>query len=111
MALLLKGGRVIDPSQNLDKITDVLIQDARIAVVGDAAAKAGDDVQIVDATGKVVCPGLVDLHTHLREPGFEYKENIETGAKAGAAGGYTTLCCMPNTNPAIDSRRLWSIFC
>jgi dihydroorotase len=105
MAMLLKGGRVIDPSQRLDQVHDLLIVDGRITAIGaDAAAQAGEDAEIINISGKVVCPGLVDLHTHLREPGFEYKEDIASGAKAGAAGGYTTLCCMPNTKPAIDSR-------
>ena len=96
MALLLKNGRVIDPSRNVDQVTDLLIVDGRIAAFGAEAISA--EAEILDISGLVVCPGLVDLHTHLREPGFEQKETIATGARAGAAGGYTTLCCMPLTS-------------
>ncbi len=99
-SLLIKGGRVIDPSQGIDTIADVLISDGRIAKVGpDIAA----DAEVLDATGRIVCPGFVDLHCHLREPGFEYKETIETGTLAAARGGFTTVCAMPNTEPPLDS--------
>lgn len=102
MTLLLKNGRVIDPSQNLDQVGDLLIDEGHIGAFGEKLSSA--EAETIDVSGLVVCPGLVDLHTHLREPGFEQKETISTGAKAGVAGGYTTLCCMPNTRPAIDNK-------
>jgi dihydroorotase len=101
-ALLLKGGRVIDPAGEIDKITDVLIEDGVVRAV-DAGARA-DGARVIDCTGKIVAPGFIDLHVHLREPGHEYKEDIASGARAAAAGGFTTVCCMPNTNPPNDNR-------
>jgi len=100
MQLLLKGGRIIDPSQGLDIVGDLLIIDGRIAKIG----KIDSADQIEDVSGKVVMPGLIDMHVHFREPGFEYKEDIESGSKAAAAGGFTTVATMPNTNPFTDSR-------
>lgn len=100
MGLLLKNGRVIDPSQDLDAVLDVLLEDGHVAAVG-SNLYAGPH-EVVDVSGQVVCPGFIDLHVHLREPGQEYKETIRTGAASAAAGGFTTLCCMPNTEPAID---------
>src|SRR4051812_48131995 len=103
-AMLLKGGRVIDPASGLDAAADVLIADGKIAAVGpDAGAKASSDAERVDVSGLVVCPGLIDSHVHLREPGQSAKETIETGTKAAARGGFTSVLCMPNTSPAIDS--------
>ncbi len=103
-ALLLTGGRVIDPAAGRDEITDVLVVDGHIAIVGSGAvAAAPSDAERVDVTGRVVCPGLIDLHVHLREPGQTAKETIATGAQAGARGGFTTIVCMPNTSPAIDN--------
>ncbi len=108
MDLLLRGGRVIDTSGDagnrpLDAAVDVLIVDGRIAEIGAGlAAPAG--VQVVDVTDQLVVPGLVDLHVHFREPGQEYKEDLETGAASAAAGGFTTVCCMPNTTPVNDCR-------
>jgi dihydroorotase len=102
MRLILAGGRVIDPSQNRDREADVLIEDGRIVgIVGPGEAANG--AERLDVRGKVVTPGLIDIHVHLREPGFEYKEDIESGTRAAAAGGFTRVCCMPNTNPAIDT--------
>ena len=105
--LLIKGGRVIDPASGLDGTADVLIRDGLIAEVGSGAGGRGisapEGTRVVDAGGLVVTPGFVDLHTHLREPGFEEKETIESGTRAAAAGGFTTLCCMPNTEPALDT--------
>lgn len=99
--LLIRGGRLVDPANGLDEIFDLLIEDGLIAKVEkNIQAEAAE---VIDATGKVVMPGFIDLHVHLREPGFEYKETIETGAKAAAHGGVTTICPMPNTNPVIDS--------
>lgn len=101
MRLLIKNGLVIDPSRHLEEISDVLIEDDQIAGVFPNIEIA--DTQIFDATGLVVAPGFIDLHTHLREPGREDKETIETGAKAAAAGGFTSICCMPNTQPINDN--------
>ena len=103
--LLIRGGRIIDPAQGVDAVGDLLIRDGVVAALkagGGLAAPAGTPV--VDAKGLVVTPGFVDLHAHLRQPGFEEKENIASGTRAAARGGFTTLCCMPNTEPAIDSR-------
>ncbi len=104
MRLLLEGGRVIDPANGIDGVLDVLIEDGKIAAMGDIPEDAqADPDAIVDCRGKIVCPGFIDLHAHLREPGYEYKEDIASGSRAAAAGGFTTICCMPNTNPVIDN--------
>ena len=101
--ILLRGGRVIDPASNFDGNADVLLQDGKVARVGDGiAAPAG--AKVIDVKGLWVVPGLIDMHTHLREPGQEYKENIETGTAAAAAGGFTAVCAMPNTVPPNDNR-------
>src|SRR5882672_3270251 len=103
-SLLLTGGRVIDPANRLDTTADLLILDGKIAGVGaDAARQAPRDVEKFDAKGLVVCPGLIDLHVHFREPGQTAKETIATGTAAAARGGFTSVVCMPNTSPAIDS--------
>ncbi len=103
-SLLLTGGRVIDPASKLDATADVLVANGKIAAIGkDAAAKAPADVERVDVNGLVVCPGLIDLHVHLREPGQSAKETIATGTAAAARGGFTSIVCMPNTSPAIDN--------
>ena len=99
-ALLLKNGRVIDPANHRDGVGEVLIVDGRIAGAG---LKVPQDAEIIDCTGLVVTPGLVDLHVHLREPGQSAKETIASGARAAAAGGFTTVVCMPNTTPSLDS--------
>jgi dihydroorotase len=99
--LAIRGGRVIDPANRIDAIADVLIADGHVAEVGPTAGK--DVSETIDASGFVVCPGFLDIHTHLREPGFEHKETIATGTLAAARGGFTTLCAMPNTEPPIDS--------
>lgn len=101
--LLLQGGRVLDPQVNLDKITDIYIVKGKIERIGNIAAKTFKG-QIVDCRGKIIIPGLVDMHVHLREPGREDKETIETGCRAAMAGGFTAVCCMPNTDPPIDCR-------
>ncbi|MFI5235484.1 MAG: dihydroorotase [Gemmatimonadales bacterium] len=101
--LLFKGGRVIDPSRNADGVADVLVLDGRIEAVGRNIG-APDGAEIVDAKGKVIAPGLIDLHVHLREPGFEDLETIATGAAAAAAGGFTAVCAMPNTDPVTDTQ-------
>jgi dihydroorotase len=103
-SLLLTGGRVIDPANRLDAVADLLILNGKIAAVGkDAAIKAPGEIERFDAKGKIVCPGLIDLHVHLREPGQTAKENIATGTAAAARGGFTSVVCMPNTSPAIDN--------
>ena len=104
MKTLIKGGRVIDPANNIDKIADVLIEDGKIAKVAANIKSAADEV--VEADGKIVCPGLIDMHVHLREPGQEAKEDFASGTKAAAAGGYTTVATMPNTNPVVDTAAL-----
>ena len=100
MKLLLKGGRVINPAGKFDKIADVLVEDGKIKEIGENLA--ADGAEIYDATDKVVTPGLIDLHVHFRAPGQEAKEDFESGANAAAAGGFTTVCTMPNTKPAVD---------
>ncbi len=101
-ALLISGGRVIDPASGTDGPADVLIEDGSVRAVG-AGIAAPDGARTLDAAGMVVAPGFVDLHCHLREPGFEDKETIETGTAAAAAGGFTTVCAMPNTDPPMDT--------
>ena len=103
-ALLLTGGRVIDPANHLDTSADLLIRNGKIAALGpDAARQADAQVERVDVTGLIVCPGLIDLHVHLREPGQTAKEDIASGTAAAARGGFTSIVCMPNTSPAIDN--------
>src|SRR3984957_1189070 len=103
-SLLLTGGRVIDPASKLDAVADVLIVKGKIAAVGrDAAAMTPPDAERCDVKGMVICPGLIDLHVHLREPGQSAKETIATGTAAAARGGFTSIVCMPNTSPAIDN--------
>src|SRR5512133_3633209 len=107
MNLLIKGGRVIDPSQKMDDTLDVLVENGLIKEIGKGlAAPAG--AEIIDAAGKYVVPGLIDMHVHLRDPGLEYKEDIISGTRAAAAGGFTSVCCMPNTKPVIDNKAIAS---
>ncbi len=101
VSVLIRGGRVVDPSRRLDQTLDVLIRDGVVATVAEKIAPP-KGAEIVDAAGLVVAPGFVDLHVHLREPGFEYKETIATGTAAAAAGGFTTVCAMANTDPVVD---------
>ena len=101
MSLLIKNGRVIDPANKKDDVFDVFVSEGLIESVRRGISKAADTV--IDAAGRWVTPGFVDLHTHLREPGYKYKETIESGSRAAVKGGFTTICCMPNTNPVIDS--------
>ena len=104
MRLVIKNGRVINPATKFDAIADVLIEDGKIKEIG-ANLDAGD-ASVYDAAGKIVTPGLIDLHVHFREPGQEAKEDFESGSKAAAAGDFTTVCTMPNTKPVIDSAAL-----
>ena len=103
--LLIKGGRIIDLGQNLDKTGDLLITDNKITSIGSTKKyDTTDNLTVLDGEGLIVCPGFIDLHCHLRDPGFEEKETIFTGSRAAAAGGFATICCMPNTNPPLDNR-------
>src|ERR1700722_6994473 len=105
MRTLLKNGRVLDPSQDMDLIGSVLIEDDQIVAVG--ADIPDDDIDdLYDCSGMWIAPGLVDPHVHLREPGDEHKETISSGTQAAAAGGFTTICCMPNTRPPLDNPAL-----
>lgn len=104
--ILIRNGTVIDPSQGIEGPRDILVRDGRIAEL--APRIETGDADIFDAAGLVVAPGFIDLHVHLREPGFEYKETIETGARAAVAGGFTSICCMPNTQPVNDNSSVTS---
>ncbi|SDF04625.1 dihydroorotase [Sporomusa acidovorans] len=106
MKLLIKGGRIINPAEKMDTTGDILIENGKIFAIGPNLA--AEEAQIIDAAGLVVAPGLVDMHVHLREPGLEAKEDIASGTRAAAAGGFTTVACMPNTKPAVDSSILVS---
>lgn len=101
MKLLIKGGRIIDPSQKLDKVADLMIEDGHIGSIEDSLSD--NDAETFDAAGLIVAPGFIDLHVHLREPGEEYKETLASGAAAAVAGGFTSICAMPNTNPVNDN--------
>jgi dihydroorotase len=101
MKLFLKSGRLIDPIQGKDIVTDMLVVDGRIERMGQSLS-ADRSFETINLKNKVIAPGFIDMHVHLREPGYEHKETIETGCASAAAGGFTAVCCMPNTNPAID---------
>ncbi len=101
--VLIRRARLIDPSNGRDFVGDVLVTDGQIAAAQSAIEGQPDGCIVIEAAGLVACPGFIDLHAHLREPGYEYKETIASGAQAAARGGFTTLCCMPNTDPPIDS--------
>jgi dihydroorotase len=106
MNVLIRNGRLIDPAHRRDEVTDLLIENGKVSRIGKALKSDGpkSETQIIDGTDKWVVPGLVDVHVHLREPGFEYKETIKSGTEAAAAGGFTSVCCMPNTNPVNDNQ-------
>lgn len=110
MNILIKGGRVIDPASGMDTVCDVYIKDGKIEKIGKLSVPEKNmpetDITVIDAAGKIVAPGLVDMHCHLREPGQEYKEDIESGTRAAAMGGFTSVACMPNTSPVIDNAAL-----
>ena len=99
--LLIKNGRIVDPASNFDKIADLLLDGKTIVGLGENIDSTG--AEVFDASGLVVAPGFIDMHVHLREPGFEYAETIESGSRAAAAGGFSSVCCMPNTSPVNDS--------
>lgn len=108
MRILIAGGQVIDPASDLDRPADLVVEGGRLAEIGNPGSFGGRERsgfdRVIEAAGLIVAPGLVDIHCHLREPGFEYKENIESGTRAAAAGGFTAVACMPNTKPVTDSR-------
>jgi dihydroorotase len=103
--LLIRGGRVIDPSREIDETSDLMIKDGKILWQGKGTPPA-EGYAVLNASGMIVCPGFIDLHCHLREPGGEDKETIATGSAAAARGGFTTICCMPNTSPALDNEAM-----
>jgi dihydroorotase len=105
MSVLIRNGRVVDPANSIDAVQDVLVSGGRIERVG-SRLPAPDGVTVLDATGKLVCPGFIDIHVHLREPGLEYKETVASGTRAAAAGGFTAVCCMANTHPVNDNRSI-----
>ncbi len=102
MKILIKGGRVLDPANGIDDTLDLLVEDGKISKIEKGIQAAG--AEVIDAAGKLVTPGLVDIHVHLRDPGYEYKEDIVTGTRAAAAGGFTAVACMPNTSPVNDNK-------
>ena len=111
MKILLAGARVIDPAQNIDAVMDVLLENGKIAQVGADLSKSikikdPAKIKILELTGMIITPGLVDMHTHLREPGLEYKETVASGVQAAVAGGFTSIACMPNTDPVNDNRSI-----
>jgi dihydroorotase len=104
---LIKGGRVIDPSRQIDANMDVLVVDGKISELG-KGLQAKKDCEIINAEGLLVAPGLIDMHVHLRDPGLEYKEDIVSGTRAAAKGGFTSIACMPNTKPVNDNKAVTS---
>lgn len=104
MTILIKNGRIIDPMSNRDEVADLYVEDGKVVQVTKGIEKEAQ--RVIDATGMFVMPGFIDLHVHLREPGLEHKETIETGAMAAARGGFTTICAMPNTKPVADSKEV-----
>lgn len=101
MITCIKNGLIINPKTQMEEVNDLWIKDGKVVYIGKAYSEAANET--IDATGKWVVPGLIDLHVHFRAPGYEHKEDIESGARAAAKGGFTTVCCMPNTNPVIDN--------
>ena len=104
MKLLIKNGHVIDPKSGLDKVAEILVEDGLVAEIGSGIDSTG--CEIIEAEGMYVIPGLIDAHCHLRDPGYEYKEDIESGTRSAAKGGFTSIACMPNTNPVLDNEAL-----
>ena len=104
MKILIKNGRLIDPATDRDEVVDIFVSGSAIEKIDKGVTQTGADVEVIDATGLIVAPGLIDMHVHLREPGYEYKETIKTGTLAAVRGGFTTVVCMANTEPVNDSR-------
>ena len=107
MKILISNGRLIDPANQRDEASDILIEKGKITAIAKPGQLPKQDIEnarTLDATGQIVAPGFIDMHVHFREPGFEYKETIETGCRSAAAGGFTTVAMMPNTNPVNDNR-------
>jgi dihydroorotase len=104
MKILIKEGKIVDPYNEREEISDILIENGRILKIEKEIKLDEQNLKLLDAKGKIVCPGFIDIHTHLREPGYEYKETIATGTKAACRGGFTTIFCMPNTNPVCDNK-------
>src|SRR5690349_5936500 len=104
--LLIKNGRIIDPANQVDRTADLAIEDGVVREIAPGIDATG--AEVFDASGLIVAPGFIDMHVHLREPGFEYSETIETGSRAAAAGGFTSICCMPNTSPVNDNATVTS---
>ena len=104
MKTVFKNGRIIDPKNNMDKISDILVENGKIIRIAENIEES--DAETIDATNKIVAPGLIDMHTHFREPGQEAKEDFLSGSKAAVAGGFTRIATMPNTNPAVDTAAL-----
>jgi len=104
LRILIKNGHIIDPLNNMDERLDIYIENGNIAEIDKNLDYTGYDIEVIDAEGKLVLPGLIDMHCHLREPGYEYKEDIESGSRSAAVGGFTSIACMPNTNPVIDNQ-------
>lgn len=100
--ILIKDARVMDPETGFDQVTDILLEEDKIIKIGKVSDESGID-QVIDASGMIAAPGLIDVHVHFRDPGFTYKEDLETGSAAAAAGGFTTVVCMANTKPVVDS--------
>lgn len=109
MNILIKGGRLLDPANGIDEQLDLLIADGKVAAVG--ADLQAADAELLDATGQLVVPGLIDIHVHLREPGYEYKEDIVSGTRAAVVGGFTSVACMPNTDPVNDNKAVTRYIC
>ncbi|WP_094546795.1 dihydroorotase [Petroclostridium xylanilyticum] len=106
MRILIKNGHVIDPKNRRDDKLDIYIENGLIVEIDKELDYSGGDIEVIDAEGKLVVPGLIDMHCHLREPGYEYKEDIESGTRSAAVGGFTSIACMPNTNPVIDNQAI-----
>src|SRR5256885_15326945 len=100
---IIRNGRIIDPAKKRDEVADLYITDGKIVTSKSEIRSPKSEIEDIDARGLIVTPGLIDMHVHLREPGFSHKETIESGARAAAAGGFTTIVCMPNTSPAADN--------
>ena len=103
MKILIKNGHVVDPANKIDEVMDIFVEDGIISETGENPDIEGIGMEIIDAEGMYVAPGLVDMHCHLRDPGQEYKEDIVSGTRAAAHGGFTAVCCMPNTKPTNDN--------